>query len=122
MRAQAGVSDLVAEDRLDAADRAERGSYVGCIAGALSKGEYIAGLEAAGFEHVSVEFTHEVADGMHGAILKAVKTSDPATKGLPVIRPADAKSSASSSQARPLRHLDSGNRSVFLYSATHWIA
>ena len=32
------------------------------------------GLEAAGFEHVSVEFTHEVADGMHGAIVKAVKT------------------------------------------------
>ena len=46
-------------------------SYVGCIAGALSRGEYEAGLEAAGFEDVSVEFTHEVADGMHGAIVKA---------------------------------------------------
>src|SRR5581483_7547962 len=42
-----GVSDVVAEDRLTADDRAERGSYVGCIAGALSKSEYIAGLEAA---------------------------------------------------------------------------
>ncbi|HEX7625772.1 MAG TPA: arsenite methyltransferase [Gaiellaceae bacterium] len=69
-----GVSDVVAEDRLSPAERAARGSFVGCIAGALSKGEYVAGLEAAGFEDVSVEFTHEVADGMHGAIVKARKT------------------------------------------------
>ncbi len=83
-----GISDVVAEDRLTAQERAERGSYVGCIAGALSKGEYEAGLEAAGFEHISVEFTHEVADGMHGAIVKAVKTSEPERKGLPVVQPA----------------------------------
>jgi arsenite methyltransferase len=83
-----GISDVVAEDRLSAQERAERGSYVGCIAGALSKGEYEAGLEAAGFEEISVSFTHEVADGMHGAIVKAVKTSEPAAKGLPVIQPA----------------------------------
>ena len=83
-----GVSDIVAEDRLSREDRAERGSYVGCIAGALSKGEYVALLEAAGFENVSVEFTHEVADGMHGAIVKAVKTGEPERKGLPMIEPA----------------------------------
>jgi arsenite methyltransferase len=83
-----GISDIVAEDRLTAADRAERGSFVGCIAGALSKSEYEALLDAAGFEHVSVAYTHEVADGMHGAIVKAVKTSNPAAKGLPVIQPA----------------------------------
>jgi arsenite methyltransferase len=83
-----GVSDVVAEDRLTAAERAERGSYVGCIAGALSRSEYIAGLEAAGFDEVSVQFTHEVADGMHGAIVKATKTREPARKGLPVIQPA----------------------------------
>jgi ubiquinone/menaquinone biosynthesis C-methylase UbiE len=68
-----GISDVVAEDRLAPAERAERGSYVGCIAGALSKTEYERGLEAAGFEHVAVEYTHEVADGLHGAIVKAVK-------------------------------------------------
>jgi len=68
-----GISDVVAEDRLSAAERAARGSYVGCIAGALSKSEYEAGLEAAGFAQVSVEFTHEVADGMHGAIVKAIR-------------------------------------------------
>ncbi len=68
-----GISDVVAEDRLSPDERAERGSYVGCIAGALSKGEYEQGLAELGFEEVSVTFTHEVADGMHSAIVKAIK-------------------------------------------------
>jgi SAM-dependent methyltransferase len=71
-----GISDVVAEDRLSPAERAERGSYVGCIAGALTRGEYIAGLEAAGLVDVDVEFTHEVADGIHGAIVRARKRLD----------------------------------------------
>ncbi len=83
-----GVSDVVAEDHLSHEERAERGSFVGCIAGALSRGEYVAGLEAAGFENVSVEFTHQVADGMHGAIIKACKTVTPEAKRLPVIHAA----------------------------------
>ena len=83
-----GVSDVVAEDRLSPAERAERGSFVGCIAGALSKGEYEEGLGAAGFEQIEVSFTHEVADGMHGAIVKAVKTSEPEKLGLPVVQTA----------------------------------
>jgi len=83
-----GISDVVAEDHLSASERAERGSYVGCIAGALSKDEYEVGLRAAGFEHVSVEFTHQVADGMHGAIVKALKTGEPERMGLPLIQPA----------------------------------
>ena len=68
-----GISDVVAEDRLTPADRAQRGSFVGCIAGALSKSEYEKGLAAAGLERVSVEFTHAVADGLHGAIVRARK-------------------------------------------------
>ncbi len=84
-----GISDVVAEDRLTLDERADRGSYVGCIPGALSKGEYEAGLEAAGFEQVSVEFTHQVADGMHGAIVKATKTREPERKGLPVLQVAE---------------------------------
>jgi arsenite methyltransferase len=68
-----GVSDVVAEDRLDASERAERGSFVGCVAGALSQDEYERMLRDAGFQDVSVIFTHEVADGMHGAIVKAVR-------------------------------------------------
>jgi arsenite methyltransferase len=66
-----GVSDVVAEDRLSPQDRAARGSHVGCIAGALSEAEYREGLAAAGFERIEVVFTHEVADGLHGAIVRA---------------------------------------------------
>jgi SAM-dependent methyltransferase len=82
-----GISDVVAEDQLTEEQRAERGSYVGCIAGALSKSEYESGLEAAGFEQISVEFTHEVAEGMHGAIVKAVKSAQSLPKELPLIQP-----------------------------------
>ena len=68
-----GVSDVVAEDRLTAEERAERGDHAGCIAGALSVSEYEAGLRTAGFADVSITFTHEVADGLHGAIVRAQK-------------------------------------------------
>jgi arsenite methyltransferase len=68
-----GVSDIVAEDHLTPTDRAERGSHVGCIAGALSKAEYQTQLDEAGFTEVSVTFTHQVGDGMHSAIIKAAR-------------------------------------------------
>jgi arsenite methyltransferase len=73
-----GISDIVAENHLSAEERAARGSYVGCIAGALSKAEYEAGLGAAGFENITVEFSHAVADEMHSAIIKASRTRAPA--------------------------------------------
>jgi ubiquinone/menaquinone biosynthesis C-methylase UbiE len=68
-----GVSDVVASDQLSSSDRAQRGSYVGCIAGALSFSEYEDGLLEAGFEDIAIIPTHEVADGMHSAIIKATK-------------------------------------------------
>lgn len=68
-----GISDVVAEDSLTPAERASRGSYVGCIAGALSRAEYLQGLDAAGFAEASVSFTHQVAPGLHGAIVRATK-------------------------------------------------
>jgi SAM-dependent methyltransferase len=68
-----GITDVVAEDRLTRADRAERGSHVGCVAGALSVSEYREGLAEVGLADVEVEFTHRVADGMHGAIVRARK-------------------------------------------------
>jgi arsenite methyltransferase len=68
-----GISDVVAEDHLTPAQRAERGSHIGCIAGALSKQEYLDGLARAGFVGSSVTFTHQVAEGMHGAIIRATK-------------------------------------------------
>jgi SAM-dependent methyltransferase len=75
-----GVSDVVAEDHLSPEQRAERGGWVGCVAGALSISEYRTGLEAAGFTNVEVTATHPVADGMHSAIIKATKPRQPASK------------------------------------------
>jgi len=68
-----GISDVVADDALTPSERAERGSFVGCIAGALSFAEYRAGLEAVGLTEISVTPTHAVGDGLHGAIVKATK-------------------------------------------------
>ena len=76
-----GVSDILAEDRLSPAERAERGSFAGCIAGALSFTEMREGLEAAGLADITIDATHEVADGMVGAIIKATKPADAATEG-----------------------------------------
>jgi SAM-dependent methyltransferase len=83
-----GITDVVADDALSLAQRAERGSWVGCVAGALSRSEYLAGLAAAGFADASVTFTHQVADGLHSAIVRATK---PAT----VTGPAPAAESVS---------------------------
>jgi arsenite methyltransferase len=68
-----GISDIVAEDHMSPAERAAAGSYVGCIAGALSRTEYLGGLAAAGFAGASVTFTTEAAPGLHSAIIRAVK-------------------------------------------------
>jgi arsenite methyltransferase len=91
-----GVSDIVAEDHLTAEQRAERGTYVGCIAGALSQSEYRAGLTAAGFTEVSVTFTHQVGDGIQSAIIKATKPTESAAavptgahRELPVVQQSD---------------------------------
>jgi DNA-binding transcriptional ArsR family regulator len=53
-------------------DLGSAGGIDGCIT-ALSEAEYEAGLEDAGLTEVAIELTHRVADGMHGAIVKARK-------------------------------------------------
>lgn len=71
-----GITDIVAEDHLTPEERAERGSYAGCIAGALSMTEFREGLEAVGLSDVSITPSHAVADGMVSAIVKATKPAD----------------------------------------------
>jgi arsenite methyltransferase len=68
-----GITDIVAQDELTPAERAQRGSHVGCIAGALSEREYRDGLSTAGLVDIEVARTHQVADGMHSAIVRARK-------------------------------------------------
>jgi arsenite methyltransferase len=89
-----GIADVVADNDLTPAQRAERGSYVGCIAGALSFQEYEDGLRAAGFTDISIASIHESMPGIHSAIIKATKGADteattptaPAGRELPVVR------------------------------------
>jgi ubiquinone/menaquinone biosynthesis C-methylase UbiE len=71
-----GITDIVAEDTLTPEERAERGSYAGCIAGALSVSEFRSGLEAAGLADIVITRSHAVADGMISAIIKATKPAD----------------------------------------------
>jgi arsenite methyltransferase len=66
-----GISDIVADDSLNVDERAERGSWVGCIAGALSYSEYRDLLEAAGFSEISLTTSHQATDGMDSVIVKA---------------------------------------------------
>ena len=65
-----GISDIVAEDGLTREEISERGSWVGCIAGALTESEYRHGLAAVGFTDVEVEFTSEAAVGLHNTIIR----------------------------------------------------
>lgn len=68
-----GISDVVAENELSPAERGERGTYVGCVAGALSFQEYEAGLRGAGFADVSLTAVSDYLPGIHSAIVKATK-------------------------------------------------
>jgi SAM-dependent methyltransferase len=84
-----GVSDVVADDSLSPGERASKGSFVGCIAGALSFAEYRAGLESVGLVDVALTPTHAVADGLHGAIIAATKPAGWSTASIrPVSLPA----------------------------------
>ncbi len=68
-----GITDILAEDSLTPEQRADRGTWVGCIAGALAIGELRALLDRAGFVDVEIHPTHEVAPGMHSALIRARK-------------------------------------------------
>jgi arsenite methyltransferase len=69
-----GISDILAEDHLTPVQQAERGAQVGCSAGAPSFAEYRDGLTRAGFAGITITTTHQVADGVHSAIIRAVKS------------------------------------------------
>ena len=68
-----GISDIVADDSLSPEARAERGDWVGCIAGALSYAEYRSHLESVGFDEIALEPTHQATDGMDSVIIRARK-------------------------------------------------
>jgi arsenite methyltransferase len=67
------ISDVVADER-DLATRADMEAWTGCIAGALSKDDYLAALNDAGFEHVELSLTHRVHTYASASLIKARRT------------------------------------------------
>jgi SAM-dependent methyltransferase len=68
-----GITDILAEDHLTPVQRRERGARAGCIAGAPSFTEYRDGLAGAGFTGITITAAQRAGDGVHSAIIRAVK-------------------------------------------------
>ena len=69
-----GITDVLAEDHLTPAQRIERGAEIGCSSPAPPTfAEYRDGLARAGFTAISITPTHQIADGLHSAIVRAAR-------------------------------------------------
>ncbi len=67
------VSDVIADDDMDAATRADMAAWTGCIAGALTRQEFVANLQAAGLTDIEITETHRVHEHASSAIVRARK-------------------------------------------------
>lgn len=67
------VSDIVADDDMDDATRADMRAYTGCIAGALTRDEFTEALQAAGLTDITITETHRVHAAAVSAIVRATK-------------------------------------------------
>jgi arsenite methyltransferase len=67
------VSDVLADDDMDDATRADMAAWTGCIAGALTEAEFRSALEDAGFEAIEIRHTHRVHEHAGSAIIRARK-------------------------------------------------
>lgn len=65
------VSDVVADPGMDEATRRDMEQWTGCIAGALTREEFAAGLDGAGFTDVEIVETHRVHEQAASAIVRA---------------------------------------------------
>jgi SAM-dependent methyltransferase len=72
-----GISDVIADEGLDPAQRAQAEQRVGCFNGALTQRQYSELLQAAGFAAVSITPTHQAEPGLHSAIIQAAKPAAP---------------------------------------------
>ncbi|MBT8226666.1 MAG: arsenite methyltransferase [Dactylosporangium sp.] len=78
-----GVTDIVCDDDVTAQQRTLHGDWASCAAGALARGEYLAGLRSAGFVDVDVRYTDDFPHGMHAAIIRATVPDVPDTPDVP---------------------------------------
>jgi SAM-dependent methyltransferase len=68
-----GVSDVIAEENLNARARAEAEQRVGCTNGTLTATEYRQALEAVGFTDIDITPTTKAGGGLHSAIVHAIR-------------------------------------------------
>jgi arsenite methyltransferase len=67
------VSDVIADEGMDDATRADMQQWTGCIAGALTEAEFRAALADAGLTDVEIRPTHRVHTHAGSAIIRAHK-------------------------------------------------
>jgi arsenite methyltransferase len=67
------VSDVIADEGMDEATRADMAAYTGCIAGALTEAEFRAALADAGLIDIEIRPTHRVHHQAASAIVRARK-------------------------------------------------
>jgi arsenite methyltransferase len=67
------ISDVIADENMDHATKADMQAWTGCIAGALTEVEFRAQLEAAGLTDIEVQPTHRVHASASAAIIRAKK-------------------------------------------------
>jgi arsenite methyltransferase len=67
------ISDVIADEGMDDATRADMQQWTGCIAGALTRTEFEAALASAGLVDVEIRETHRVHDQAASAIIRARK-------------------------------------------------
>jgi len=65
------VSDVIADPDMSAETRRDMQQWTGCIAGALTREQFEASLEAAGFGAIEITETHRVHDQAAAAIVRA---------------------------------------------------
>jgi ubiquinone/menaquinone biosynthesis C-methylase UbiE len=67
------VSDVIADENMDEATKADMAAWTGCIAGALTEAQFAAALHAAGFDEIDIRATHPVHQRANAAIIRAAK-------------------------------------------------
>jgi len=65
------ISDVVADEDMDSATRADMQRWTGCIAGALTRREFVTALGGAGFTDIEISETHRVHQPPSAATVRA---------------------------------------------------
>lgn len=64
-------TDVIADEGMDEATKADMTAWTGCIAGALTQPELVAALDRAGFVDIEIRPTHRVHTHAQSAIIRA---------------------------------------------------